>query len=170
MSLSNRIRASLAFAGALAVVYVVSRGYVQRKSGDGRGPEKPAAPEPIAVPGVAGSPDFAPAVAAGGLVFLSGAIGTSADDDSSLVEGGAAAETHAAMANVRRTLEAAGLGLEDLAKCTVFLADVEDYDAMNEAYGSYFRNVPPPARSTLAARGLALGAKVQIDCIAQDRR
>jgi len=69
------------------------------------------------------------------------------------------------MENIRQVLEYAGSALDRVIKCTVFLADIADYPAMNEVYRSFFPG-HPPARSALAASGLALGAKVEIECIA----
>ena len=69
------------------------------------------------------------------------------------------------MENIIAVLEAAGLGLEDLVKCTVFLANIDDYAAVNEVYATFFPS-EPPARSALAGSGLALGALIEIECIA----
>ena len=130
------------------------------------------APTPIEhiVPeGVARLPVFTPAVRVGDLVFLSGAIGTPPSGELRVVEGGVGPETRATMDNIGRVLDAAGLGFEDLVKCTVFLADIADYAAMNEVYVTYFEGMEPPARSAMAGSGLALGAKVEIECIARGR-
>lgn len=116
--------------------------------------------------GVARLPVFSSAVRSGDLVFLSGQVGALSDvDPPRLVEGGIEAETRQAMENIVAVLEAAGAGLDDVLKCTVFLADIDEYAAMNEVYMEYFP-VDPPARSALAAAGLALGARVEIECIA----
>lgn len=131
-----------------------------------------AVPTPIEhiVPeGVARLPVFTPAVRVGDLVFLSGAIGTPPSGELRVVEGGVGAETHATMANIERILAAADLGFQDLVKCTVFLADIADYGEMNEAYVTYFEGMEPPARSAMAGSGLALGARVEIECIARGR-
>ncbi|MGI9626348.1 MAG: RidA family protein [Longimicrobiales bacterium] len=122
--------------------------------------------EHIVPEGVTRLPVFTPAVRVGDLVFLSGAIGTPPGGEMRIVEGGVGPETRATMENVRRILEAAGLGFEDLVKCTVFLADIEDYAAMNDVYITYFEEIEPPARSAMAGSGLALGARVEIECIA----
>jgi 2-iminobutanoate/2-iminopropanoate deaminase len=82
-----------------------------------------------------------------------------------LIEGGAQVETRQTMENIITVLEAAGLGLEDVVKCTVFLADIADYGAVNEVYATFFPS-EPPARSAIAGSGLALGARVEIECIA----
>ena len=133
--------------------------------GDGQ----PTPIEHIVPKGVARLPVFTPAVRVGDLVFLSGAIGTPPTGELRVVEGGVGPETRATMDNIGRVLEAAGLGFEDLVKCTVFLADIADYAAMNEVYVTYFEGMEPPARSAMAGSGLALGAKVEIECIARGK-
>ena len=130
---------------------------------------EPTPIEHIVPDGVARLPVFTPAVRVGDLVFLSGAIGTVPGGELRLVEGGIAPETRATMENIRVILAAAGLGFEDLVKCTIFLADIADYAAMNEVYLSYFEGIEPPARSAMAASGLALDARVEIECIARGR-
>ena len=130
---------------------------------------RPTPIEHIVPEGVARLPVFTPAVRVGDLVFLSGAIGTVPGGELRLVEGGIGPETRATMENLGRVLEAAGLGFEDLVKCTVFLADIADFAAMNEVYLAFFEGIEPPARSAMAASGLALGARVEIECIARAR-
>jgi reactive intermediate/imine deaminase len=82
-----------------------------------------------------------------------------------VIEGGIEAETRQTMENIIAVLDAADATLRDLIKCTVFLADIGDYAAMNLVYAEYFPS-DPPARSALAGSGLALGALVEIECIA----
>ncbi len=132
-----------------------------------RASTEPAPIEHIVPEGVARLPVFTPAVGVGDLVFLSGAIGTPRSGELRVVEGGVGPETRATMENIRRILDAAGLGFADLVKCTVFLADIADYAAMNEVYVTYFEGIEPPARSAMAGSGLALGARVEIECIAR---
>jgi reactive intermediate/imine deaminase len=116
--------------------------------------------------GVARLPVFSSAVRTGDLLFLSGQIGALPGvSPPQVIEGGVQAETRQTMENIIAVLEAAGLGLQDLVKCTVFLADIEDYGAVNEVYATYFPS-DPPARSALAGSGLALGSLVEIECIA----
>ena len=112
-------------------------------------------------------PVFSPAVRTGNLVFLSGQIGAR-PGTREIVPGGVEAETTQVLDNIRVLLGEIGLGLEDVVKCTVFLTDIRDYDAMNKVYARYF-TAAPPARSTVAGGGLALGAKVEIECIAAAR-
>lgn len=109
-------------------------------------------------------PVFSPAVRTGNLVFLSGQIGNR-PGTLELVPGGIEAETEQTLTGIRTLLEEIGLTMADVVKCTVFLADIADYEAMNRVYARYFPE-DPPARSTLAASGLALGARVEIECIA----
>lgn len=107
---------------------------------------------------------FSEAVEVGGTVYLSGQIGVE-PGTLELVEGGMDAEARQTMDNIGRTLEAAGLGFEDVVKCTVMLADMADWPAFNEVYATYFE--PPfPARSALGANGLAFGARVEVECLA----
>lgn len=106
---------------------------------------------------------FSPAVRVGNLLFLSGQIGT--DTANRLVAGGLQAEARQALNNVKATLEKYGSSMDRVAKCTVFLADIKDYADFNEIYASYFR-VRKPARSAIAGSGLALGARVEVECIA----
>lgn len=117
--------------------------------------------------GVARLPVFSTAIRNGDLLWMSGQIGALPGvTPPTLVEGGIEAETRQVFENIRTVLSAAGLGLGDLVKCTVFLADIADFAAMNAVYAGYFEGITPPARSTVAGSGLALGARVEIECVA----
>ena len=105
---------------------------------------------------------FSPAVRVGNLLFLSGQIGT--DTANRLVPGGLQAEARQALNNIKRVLEQNGSSLDRVVKCTVFLADMREWQDCNEIYVTYFR-VRKPARSAMGATGLALGARVEIECI-----
>ena len=107
---------------------------------------------------------FSDAVQAGGLLFLSGNIGV-IPGTLKLAPGGIRGETRQTMENIKATLKKYGSSLGEVVKCTVFLADISDWSAMNEVYIEYFP-VKPPARSALGANGLALGARTEIECIA----
>lgn len=116
--------------------------------------------------GVARLPVFSSAIRSGDFIFLSGQLGALPGvDPPRVIEGGIEAETRQTFDNIIAVLDAAGATLEDLIKCTVYLADIEDYGAMNSVYIEYFPD-SPPARAALAGSGLALGALVEIDCIA----
>jgi 2-iminobutanoate/2-iminopropanoate deaminase len=106
---------------------------------------------------------FSAAVRVGNLLFLSGQIGVGADGR--LVPGGIAAETRQAMENIRAVLARSGSRMERIVKCTVMLADMQEWAAMNVVYSAYFPDAKP-ARSSFGANGLALGARVEIECIA----
>ncbi|MAW81018.1 MAG: enamine deaminase RidA [Parvularcula sp.] len=112
------------------------------------------------------SPDlpFSSAVVVGDVIYLSGEIGR-APGTTSVVEGGAGPQTRQIFENYEATLEKLGSGLEDIVKCTVFLEDMANYAAMNEAYAAAFPG-DKPARSTMGVDGLALGAAVEIECLA----
>jgi 2-iminobutanoate/2-iminopropanoate deaminase len=98
------------------------------------------------------------------VIYLSGQIGNRIGTRD-LVPGGISAEARQALDNIRTVVEAAGSSMERVFKCTVFLADIAEYGAMNEVYAGYFPK-DPPARSTVAGSGLALGARVEIECMA----
>ena len=117
----------------------------------------------LSMPGTEDMP-FSSAVRAGNLLFLSGAIGVVPGEGLKLAEGGIQGETRQTMDNLKRTLETFGGSMDQVVKCTVFLADMAEWGAMNEVYRTYFDN--PPARSALGASGLALDARVEIECIA----
>jgi 2-iminobutanoate/2-iminopropanoate deaminase len=106
---------------------------------------------------------FSPAVKANGFIFLSGQVGT--DANGQLVTGGIQAETRQTMMNIRDVLVRSGSSMEKVVKCTVFILDMKEWPAMNEVYITFFKG-PPPARSAAGASGLALGARVEIECIA----
>jgi enamine deaminase RidA (YjgF/YER057c/UK114 family) len=82
-----------------------------------------------------------------------------------LVPGGVEAETRQALENVRDVLKRAGVSLDRVFKCTVMLADMKDWEAMNRAYLAAFAG-HKPARSSFGTSGLALGARVEIECVA----
>lgn len=100
----------------------------------------------------------------GDLVFTAGQIALTADG-SFLDEEPTDVQTRQALENVKNILEEEGLTLQDVLKVTVYLADIDDYEAMNEAYGEYFRD-NPPARSALEVGSLPKGAAVEIEAIA----
>ena len=105
---------------------------------------------------------FSPAVRVGDLLFLAGQVGT--DGSGKLVAGGIQAETRQTMENIRAELERNGSSLARVVKCTAFLADMSEWRAMNEVYATFFPG-PKPARSAFGANGLALNARVEIECI-----
>ena len=104
------------------------------------------------------------AVQVGHMLYLSGQLGT--DGASGLVPGGIKAETKQVMENIRRVLERNGSSLNQVVKCTVMLADMSERAAMSEVYVTYFAKDRLPARSTFGVTGLALGARVEIECLA----
>ena len=108
---------------------------------------------------------FPEGTAVGGLVFLSGQLGN-LPGTLALVEGGIRAETRQALENIAAVLRGQGLGLENLVRCTVMLADIADWPAFNSVYAEFFTDVPMPARSAFGCNGLALGARVEIECTA----
>ncbi len=109
---------------------------------------------------------FSESVRVGNLLFLSGQIGAVLTEGGrGLPPGGIVPETRQTMENIRTALERRGLSMSDLVKCTVMLADIAEWSAMNEVYRSFFSE-HFPARSAFGTSGLALGARVEIECIA----
>ena len=108
---------------------------------------------------------FSPAIRAGGMIYLSGQIGNIPGTRE--LPQGVAAQTRQAMENIQTVLEAASASLYDVVKCTVFLDNIDDWGSMNEVYVTFWDG-PPPARSALGADGLALGALLEIECLARD--
>lgn len=110
---------------------------------------------------------FSDAVKVGNMLYLSGKIGN-IPGTSQLAEGGIQGETRQTLENIKASLEKYGSSLDEVVKCTVFLADIAEWGAMNEVYVTYFP-VDPPARSALGSSGLALDARVEIECLAAMR-
>ena len=99
-----------------------------------------------------------------GIVFVSGQLPI-VPATGAFPEGGIKEQTRQSLANAKAILEAAGLGLGNVVKTTVFLADMGDFAAMNEVYAEFF-TAPFPARSAVAVKTLPKGAMVEIECIA----
>ena len=107
---------------------------------------------------------YSQAIRAGSLLFVSGQIPID-PATGSLVDGDIAAQTHRVFKNLTAILEAAGTTLDHVVRATVYLADMNDFAAVNEVYGSYF-SAPAPARATVQAARLPRDARVEIDVIA----
>ena len=108
---------------------------------------------------------FSSAVRVGETLYLSGNLGN-VPGTLQLVDGGIVAETRQTLENIKATLTEFGSSMDEVVKCTV-LADINEWSAMNEVYRTYFEK--PPARSALGSSGLALNARVEIECIAITR-
>ncbi len=106
---------------------------------------------------------FSSAVQVGDMLYLSGALGN-VPGTLELVPGGIKAETRRTMDTIKATVERFGSSMNNVVKCTVFMADMGEWPAMNEVYRTYFKRFP--ARSALGVSGLALGARVEIECVA----
>jgi 2-iminobutanoate/2-iminopropanoate deaminase len=107
---------------------------------------------------------YSQAIKTGDFVFASGQIPID-PQTGEFVAGGIREQTERVLKNLAAVLEAAGTGLDQVVKTTVFLADMGDFAAMNEVYGKFFTDVPP-ARATVAAAGLPRDARVEIEAIA----
>jgi reactive intermediate/imine deaminase len=112
---------------------------------------------------------FSAGVRVGDVIYLSGQIGNRRGDSSGVVPGGIEAETRQALDNIKAILEASGSSMDRIVKCTVMLADMTEWPAMNAVYATYFPD-HKPARSAFGATALALGARVEIECWALARR
>jgi reactive intermediate/imine deaminase len=108
---------------------------------------------------------FTPAVQVGNIIYLAGQIGTSADAKGGVVPGGIEAETRQTLMNIKDVVEKSGSSMDRVVKCTAFLADIKEWAAMNSVYVTFFPN-HKPARSAFGTTGLALNARVEIECIA----
>jgi reactive intermediate/imine deaminase len=106
---------------------------------------------------------FSAAVRVDNMLYLSGDIGYDRDTGK-LVEGGIQPETRKTLENIQAKLEMFGSSMDRVVKCTVFLADIAEWSAMNEVYVEFFPN--KPARSALGSSGLTLGARTELECIA----
>lgn len=107
---------------------------------------------------------YSQAIRAGGFLFLSGQVALD-PRTGQLVGSDIKQQTRQVLENVRAILEAAGSSLRQVVKCTVFLADMNDFGPMNEEYGSFFQD-QPPARTTVQVAKLPRGALVEIDIVA----
>lgn len=115
-----------------------------------------AAPQPVSA--------YSQAIQSGSLLFLAGQIPLD-PTTGKLVSGSIAEETDRIMNNLRAVLSAAGATLDHVVKTTVYLTNMADFSAFNQAYASYFTK-DPPARTTVAVAALPLGARVEVEAIA----
>jgi 2-iminobutanoate/2-iminopropanoate deaminase len=109
---------------------------------------------------------YSPAIRANGLVFVSGQIPLSLDSGE-VVGGSIRDQVRQVLENTQVLLQAAGSSLDKALKCTVYLTNLGDFDAMNEVYATYFTGEAPPARTTIEAANLPKGVGVEMDVIAE---
>ena len=107
---------------------------------------------------------YSPAIRAGNLLFISGQIPIN-PATGELISGSITAEADQVMRNLSALLKAAGLGFEHVVRTTVYLADMNDFSAMNEVYASYLVD-PPPARATVQVARLPRDVRIEVDAIA----
>ena len=110
---------------------------------------------------------YSQATTDGDLVFTAGQIALTPDGEF-LDDEPVGVQTRQALENIRNILEEAGLTMQDVLKVTVFLGDIDDYEAMNDAYAEYFQD-NPPARSAFGVGSLPKGAKVEIEAVAANK-
>lgn len=116
----------------------------------------PDAPEPVG--------PYSQAIKTGNTLYVSGQIALDANTGN-MVAGNIGAETTRVMNNLGAVLQAAGMDYSHIVKCSIFVTDINDFPAVNAAYGKYFKN-EPPARETVGVAALPKGARVEISCIA----
>jgi 2-iminobutanoate/2-iminopropanoate deaminase len=107
---------------------------------------------------------YSPAIMAGNLLFISGQIPID-PTTGNLIEGDIKAQADQVMRNLTALLRAAGAGFGQVVRTTVYLADMNDFAAMNEIYSSYIVD-PPPARATVQVARLPRDVKIEVDAIA----
>ena len=107
---------------------------------------------------------YSPAVKAGGFVFCSGQ-GPLRPGTTEVVDGDVRVQTRRVLENLKAVLEAAGSSTDRVVKCNVYLADIRQFDAMNEVYAGFFQ-APYPARTTIQVGALPLGIGIEIECVA----
>ena len=107
---------------------------------------------------------YSQGIEAGGMVFVSGQLPVD-PATGNFAEGGIKELTRQSLTNIKNILAQAGLGMENVVKTTVFLADINDFAEMNEEYAKFFGQ-PAPARSAVAVKTLPKGARLEIECIA----
>ena len=110
---------------------------------------------------------FSEATIVNGVIYLSGEIGTL--PDGSLIDGGIVQETRQTLTNIKNKIEKIGGSMDDVFKCTCMLSDIKDWPLMSQEYKKFFNSEKLPARSAFAGSGLALGAKLEIECMAIKR-
>jgi 2-iminobutanoate/2-iminopropanoate deaminase len=108
---------------------------------------------------------YSQAIIAGGFVFTAGQIALD-PGSGEIVEGDIGVQAERVLENLKAVLDAAGSSLTNVVKCTVFLADIGDFAAVNEVYARYFTE-PYPARSAVQAAALPKGARVEIEAVAR---
>ena len=109
---------------------------------------------------------YSQAVQAGNTVYVSGQIALDAQSGQLVGNGDVVEETHQVMRNLQAVLDAAGLTLQDVVKCSIFVKDLGNFNLINEIYGSYFTADYAPARETVEVSRLPKDVQVEISCIA----
>jgi 2-iminobutanoate/2-iminopropanoate deaminase len=118
----------------------------------------PDAPAPIG--------PYSQGIQAGNTVYVSGQIALDAHTGQLVGNGDVTAETHQVMRNLQAVLQAAGLTLRDVVKCSIFVKDLGNFGVINEIYGSYFEADYAPARETVEVSRLPKDVQVEISCVA----
>ena len=159
---------------AIAIVLILSLFAILMYNRNPDQAAEPASGQPIApdlqpparevIGGPSSGRPYSPAVRIGDTLYVSGQIAI--DPEGNEVRDSVEAETEQVLNNIKRWVEEAGFEMSDVVRATVFLSDINDYDAMNSAYIRFFPE-NPPARACVAVREIVRGFRVEISCIAQ---
>lgn len=122
------------------------------------------AKKPIFPDGKQSGRPYSPGLEANGFLFISGQLALG--PDGKLIQGDIQAMTKQCLENVAKVIKAAGGGVQDVVKTTVFLKNISDFDKVNQAYADFFRGTVFPARSCVQAAALPLNADIEIEAIA----
>ena len=150
----------------LLLVLISTATAASRRSGNGNGrpgPEAQAQVEYSSAKSTANRP-FSDVVRVGNILYLSGKLGT--DSTGKLAPGGVTAETKQALENIKAVLASNGSSIDNVVKSSVMLADMKEWADMNSVYTTFFKKDRMPARSAFGVTGLALNARVEIECVA----
>lgn len=156
------------FAAVFVTLFVVPFGAVLQQSGESESAQTGSgAQTPIVYSSAKSNATlpFSEVVRVGNTLYLSGKLGTDSSTGK-LAPGGIAAETKQTLTNIKNVLEGNGSSLDQVVKCTVMLADMKEWAEMNSVYTTFFKADRRPARSAFGTTGLALNARVEIECIA----
>ncbi|MBA4417129.1 MAG: hypothetical protein C0392_04365 [Syntrophus sp. (in: bacteria)] len=147
------------FAVAICICFLFSfSAYAQQAAKQESQVEYYKTPRPMALP-------FSDAVRVGNMLYLSGEIGVDYKT-MKIVPGGIKAETKQIMENIKTTLEKYGSSMDNVVKCLAMIGDMKEWPQVNEVYVTYFKKDRLPARSAFGSTALALGARIELECIA----
>ena len=146
------------------VLTLTAASWRSRVNGNVEGGKEAQAPVEYSSAKSSANRPFSDVVRVGNILYLSGKLGT--DSAGKLAAGGITAETKQALENIKAVLASNGSSIDNVVKSTVMLADMKEWADMNSVYTTFFKKDRMPARSAFGVTGLALNARVEIECIA----